>query len=174
MIFITNNATGRTHAITYAHNEKIYWQNVKPGKGGKYEVSMPTSWHTPMLKEGTYEKMTWGGKKRGIASLDPREGRVNILYTRAAQKFANATQKLLRHTGQELPEVITALPINPEKPTAIFGYKNTHTADVKTAFTKPSELYNKVESLGSAKKKNKATRLAQRSSAVKPSLDSNY
>ncbi|MBI3412606.1 MAG: hypothetical protein HY051_00810 [Candidatus Aenigmarchaeota archaeon] len=25
MIFITDSATGRTHAITYSHNERVYW-----------------------------------------------------------------------------------------------------------------------------------------------------
>ncbi|MBI4176807.1 MAG: hypothetical protein HY516_00405 [Candidatus Aenigmarchaeota archaeon] len=157
MIFITNNATGRTHALTYSHNERVYWKNVKPGKDGKYEVRMPTSWHTPTLAKGTYEKVSWDGSEKGIkkftSHIDPREGRATLWYTKGAQKFAEMTQKILRHAGQELPETVMAVPINPEKPSAFYKGKNTLTSDVRTAFTRPSELYQRMESSGSKRKK---------------------
>ncbi len=132
MIFIKDNSTGKTNAITYSHHERVYWSNVKQGKDGDYSVKMPTSWHTPILESGTYEKKAFGGRKGHI-------GRATVEYTKGAQKFAEWTQKLRRHGSQELPEIVAAVPIN---------MKNRTYHDVKTAFTHPSELYNSIESLG--------------------------
>lgn len=81
MIFIKDNATGKTNAITYSHHERVYWSNVKQDKNGNYSVKMPTSWHTPILESGTYEKKSFGGRKNHIGrrqSNTPRARRNSL------------------------------------------------------------------------------------------------
>ena len=143
MIFVTNDKTGKTNAITYSHSGPVYWKNVAPGKGGEFEATMPTSWHTTILKPGSYEKVSWAGKKMGI-------GHATLWYTKGAQKLADVTQRILKHASQEMPEAIAGVPWDPRPIRYNHGKQSVGSIaeDVKTAFTRPSELWDKVEKIG--------------------------
>ncbi|MBI3412607.1 MAG: hypothetical protein HY051_00815 [Candidatus Aenigmarchaeota archaeon] len=86
--------------------------------------------------------------------MAPKEGRATVWYTKAAQRFADATQKIIRHNDQELPEVVAALPVNFEN-SSFYNQKNYLNQDVKAAFTRPSELYQRVEALEAGKVKKR-------------------
>ncbi len=147
VILITNNETGRTNALTYSHNERVYWKNVRPDKNGHFHIQTPTSWHTTIFKDGTYEKSQWMGTSKGPKSLTAKEGRSTLAYTKLAQRFADKTQWLMRHSDQNATEIATAVPFYAKGTSSFYNNKNYQNSDIKDAFTRPAELYSRIEAL---------------------------